>query len=1394
MMGEALPTAAAILKAASKPSECEALLLEVMEYGTKNCDSIEKRSEQAGAVLRQVWEKSSDLEAALVNVFWLSSSMITTVGNTESTKSLVGIVHLVVQVKNRPSFWGKLQTNLPPTILEQVGLGSEQELLKKMKVHNTQVNYKQQKYSLLQEESEGYSKLISFLASKPDSRQLSDVARRKVLCLIGMFELDPNRVLDITWNVLESTLDISTLNLEEAMSKAPEVTPQLSRLIDIIQEFPSDKLQALVAFKVSTEKMSPVLLGTIAFLAARDLIQIGGLDQSFPNDVKAETREAYKLFWSNGRRQVKNISKLSLGSGTQEDERVAGISQHFDETIGMLKKNPILRVMLMLIHWGHWNKVKSLLPRIIWGDLCALMPKTFGDALCNDSSKKILPWKAAFVSSPGLTAPESNCSVEDFVPEKLDNVLNTFVEAIADPLSLTLRSGCMASHGVLYSQICRTAAAILEKHPARDSFSEGTIGFFRNFLLPSVCLFPSNPAVATELWAVLKHLPYSIRYQLYKQWTASDMRSFQDLELPVWSLESEAKASKEIRYLLKRLSRENVREMSRQIAKVAHSNPLTVFGTMLQQVESYDNLVDVMVESQRFVNPLGSDVLVYCLLNRFTAAPGGVDRSRLKEDGVNVSQWLQSLETFTGSFFTRFPHVELRGMICYLLRRLCDGEVMELGLLRTLLKVGGGFAFADYSPAASLSTSQLDGRAGWETLQRQTMSFGIEEEFSANAATRMHKLLDTDGLGVSILLLLAQVQARETYDLSGKKAKDLKRIGYLNDSSSSVRSILLDFLTSDDGKKDGSKENLPSFREVFEEYNLSVSNTWMFNKFLTGQGDTESMDGNTPSISDAIRLCDKVLAPSPSWSYISTELFDFFASNTLSDIYYPKEAYSSEISRVNKEVSRHKSRDRMGVEVALHAQQGNQRSDASEVNRLELVAKNLQRDSDAQKKHVNAVLDAMREKSKEFFCLTTAPKDTAVALLQSCTFPRSLQSPDDALYSAHFAFQLHAMDTPGFSTFSYLDELIPAITGSLFGCTEGEAANLAIFLWETWKVSNKWRYDEKSFEEDISNKACSGFLGQDGESKVMTHKEFGVLYSKWHAILGNTLLACLQSSEYMHTRAGLVVLARLCGVFPTRPKLGNKLLRILNQLQENESVRADIRASSAAYATMLLRTRDEGKWVEEDAGAAKARKEKDRTAAAKRKRKMKEQMQEMDRDSAKIAEGTGLNSGSRDRHDNRRQPRGHSNSRPERQSDRRRGPKRTNDEDNVESGEINGVGRGRQGSPSRRLPPSRDSGRDSRWARGESAADFSSRQGDRRPGSDSRHRDGGHDHDRGGAWKRDEGRPAFSDSRGKSGKRARPSSPQDDNDTRGERSKRARVDEGRDASPPRNRRRRNTRN
>ena len=73
----------------------------------------------------------------------------------------------------------------------------------------TNLIYKQQKYNLLREESEGYSKLITeFFTSSysPSPLEVVDKTLDNVKALVGAFDLDPGRVLDVLLDTFACTL------------------------------------------------------------------------------------------------------------------------------------------------------------------------------------------------------------------------------------------------------------------------------------------------------------------------------------------------------------------------------------------------------------------------------------------------------------------------------------------------------------------------------------------------------------------------------------------------------------------------------------------------------------------------------------------------------------------------------------------------------------------------------------------------------------------------------------------------------------------------------------------------------------------------------------------------------------------------------------------------------------------------------------------------------------------------------------------------------------------------------------------------------------------------------------------------------------------------------------
>jgi THO complex subunit 2 len=623
--------------AAGDADKCQEVVLQAVTYGTEAHESLKERTQEACKDLADAWEDCVALEDTLVDVLWLRGSILASDAESPSFQALVEIIKILVQIPGRNSFWTKLQGNLMPSIVDASGLASEQELLKRLKMNNTQVHYKQQKYNLLQEESEGYSKVLHFLISGDPN---DEVERRSYLRkLLGTFELDPNRVLDLTIDIMEAQLYPDGYS-DDLPSKKPQKSPRITWLLAMMKEFSLEKLPMLIGFKLAGDKgPSPGLLRTIAFLAAEGLLDLDTMMLSYFAPIENEVEEAHKVLWMKEKRRIQALSRISLSGAPKEDPKQAELAERLGKCLEPLEESQLLKLLLVLLGWGEWGRVKPLLSTTVWGQLCSLLPDKFGFALCDVAKEMLEPWYRDKVGTPGLSKPwhtNGDVSMSD------DVTLDLVVESISDPLLCTVQAGCIASRPVLFCQLCRVFRSLLADQDTESTISDETYSFFKKFLVPSLSLFPSNPAISTELWAVLKQLPYATRYRFYEDWRGPGLEraalSSSPSGKPLPNVESEMAAGKATRYALKRLSKDNIRDMSRQLAKVTHSNPLVVYATILNQIESYDNMVEVMVEAQRFANPLGLDVLGYCILGRLSGTTGGVNRSRLKGMNTNYPQ------------------------------------------------------------------------------------------------------------------------------------------------------------------------------------------------------------------------------------------------------------------------------------------------------------------------------------------------------------------------------------------------------------------------------------------------------------------------------------------------------------------------------------------------------------------------------------------------------------------------------------------------------------------------------------------------------------------------------------------------------------------------------------
>ena len=142
--------------------------------------------------------------------------------------------------------------------------------------------------------------------------------------------------------------------------------------------------------------------------------------------------------------------------------------------------------------------------------------------------------------------------------------------------------------------------------------------------------------MSNELWALISLLPYPIRYELYASWRRhglgkAALRSTIQPPKPLTQVESEIRTSVDIRYILKRLSKDNIDKMGRQIANISVHNPIVVSDLILGHIESYDNLILMIVEAFKVhMGPLTLDVMGFCLLVNLGGGEKGERPSKLK--------------------------------------------------------------------------------------------------------------------------------------------------------------------------------------------------------------------------------------------------------------------------------------------------------------------------------------------------------------------------------------------------------------------------------------------------------------------------------------------------------------------------------------------------------------------------------------------------------------------------------------------------------------------------------------------------------------------------------------------------------------------------------------------
>ncbi|KAL2165083.1 hypothetical protein VTH06DRAFT_379 [Thermothelomyces fergusii] len=663
----------------------------------------------------------------------------------------------------------------------------------------------------------------------------------------------------------------------------------------------------------------------------------------------------------------------------------------------------------------------------------------------------------------------------------------------------------------LVTKLARIGSKSLGDDPSPAN-AERWLGFLKRVLVPALSLGDANASAVDSVWDLLGRYPVRSRFGVYAEW----------YEGPTSRLEPVQKAFAHTKLLtlskMKRLSHSNVMQMAKELAKVAYQSPGIVCKVALQQIESYDNLIEAFVECAKYFTDLGHDVLVWSVLSSLA----GQERSRTQATSVLLtSKWLQALSRFSGKVFQRYANMDPLPILRYVHAQLLRGNSTDLVVLEELIESMGGIVSSfDFTDA------QLRGMTGGEVLRRQTLaSLGDRRDVSGPSARRLMRALSQSNLAGQLLINIAQYRQNAIYKITDDKAV-IKYLSALVDGSHKVLSRYLDLLLSN-LDPDTFNRLVPDLVQLMRDYGLDANLAFMIrrntirwdakalpparesppqaarpaatdangdvimataaaadgtpadpNNIINNNNTTEATkDGagddrsvsRTPSrlpesLSDALApLIEEIpkLLPRQSWKYISPACYVFFWSLQLGNLVWPQDSYEAANKRLKAQAAE-LTTDRSDTRGSAETKKRKREEIMDQQQRL------LQETKDGIERFQKTKLHIGRQTSGWFPAGVAHADATSDALLEECILPRLQISPVDADYCFRLIKFLHEFPKSNFRLMSLYNRLFNhnRLRALIFTCTVREAEHLARFLKFILGDLSKWHGNRSAYEKE----------------------------------------------------------------------------------------------------------------------------------------------------------------------------------------------------------------------------------------------------------------------------------------------------------------------------------------
>lgn len=898
---------------------------------------------------------------------------------------------------------------LDEEILESIDYIDKSVYTKKKIRLTTKHFYEQNKYNLLQENSEGFAVLLTELFTSTDSSNFVE----KIINIIGYYDLDPNRVCDLMIDVM----GCKKSNQELFIGFMKQLNPESVEKIII------RKLGNLLE-----KDKGKMLIYSAALLVREKLVNSHAIWNALKPttlDLHKEFDDKYDAIFQLFKRNFV-LSFLTTDEDFKKDEEEEKKFRVKAET--KIFKNQKFYFLESLLEAGCYDEFivfyRLVEPSFYFPNRDYIIGTVF------DYFKSLVNEIANLLT----------ISSEKVIPESLLNKFWTFLDILKSNIAL---------HTTLFEQVMTILIKLKAVKP-----SAKTEEYLCKYLIPS--LF--NSSISDEHLSIL----YESLGRLLFTYSFRDRYRMYEIILSEYLYQNPYMLNTNLIVRVKKFLKtvcegKDLEKTNSQIfSKSLKSHPFFVFALTLNNVKMFDNLIGTIITSCEGLPDVVVDICNFLLIRDIS----GYDKIEISRD--NIDPQFVNVCRFISSFAKKHYQSDLDSLVLLIANKMASEEPNDLYfvyLLKYLVST-----FLGYDVIHDLNENQAFGMAAGPELRTALLFLDESFEQSKLAAKVFFDCLMNSQYQINgcqsfemFFILFFQLCKKMTSLVFSSRNKSLKFANQLIDLCQDSKDLMAQFYHMHASQVIIQQKDERFMYILQNEMNLSTYDVFTTVKMLYTENERiEKFD----QICQSVKECEKSIMGRNSGyleQYFEVQndksdnehdikwlcAFWLFNNKHLTDLSFKYDSYIQKLERI------------------IQSSSDSRKAEEKDTEFMKNKIKNLSSEKIAYaNSHKNFLNFYIAKLAHSEFRLTNFMK-------QACIMQRFV-TVQDSLYTANWLkIALINQNTDLCTFYGTVFDIMREVFPLLNGTTDTESANIALFVWCLLKQLQNFYDENEGFEKEI---------------------------------------------------------------------------------------------------------------------------------------------------------------------------------------------------------------------------------------------------------------------------------------------------------------------------------------